>query len=305
MVSLLIIVARISEPISNFLAITGSIDIMSVAFTKIKEVLGVSKLEVETPTKLPTAFDIQFNDVCFSYQQNHHQALNQLSFSIKNHSLTAIVGNSGCGKTTLTKMIMRYADPQKGDIKIGGVTIKNMTQSELMSHISVVFQDVYLFDDTILNNIRMGNPYASDKEVKEASKAAHCHEFIQRLPKGYETKVGDIGGSLSGGEKQRVSIARAILKDAPIVILDEPTSALDTQSEIVVQKALDALIKNKTVIVIAHRLSTICHADNILVLDQGKLKEQGTHQELLHQQGKYYEMYQAQQRIKQWNIINE
>lgn len=141
-----------------------------------------------------------------------------------------------------------------------------------MSYISVVFQEVYLFDDTILNNIRMGRANASEKEVLKASKAAFCHEFISRLPKGYDTKVGEIGGSLSGGERQRISIARAILKDAPIVILDEPTSALDTQSEVAVQNALDALIKDKTVIVIAHRLSTITHADNILVIENAKLK---------------------------------
>ncbi len=174
-----------------------------------------------------------------------------------------------------------------------------------MKHVSVVFQDVYLFDDTILNNIRMGNPQADDEEVKEAADKANCHEFIERFEKGYDTRVGDIGGSLSGGERQRISIARAILKDAPIVILDEPTSALDTESEVAVQKALDELIQSKTVIVIAHRLSTISHADSIVVVENGGIVQHGTHQELIAQDGRYTKMFAAQQRIKKWNIAHD
>jgi ATP-binding cassette subfamily B protein len=199
-------------------------------------------------------------------------------------------------------MIMRYADPQSGTIKIGGVNIKNMTPEDLMKNISVVFQDVYLFDDTIINNIRMANPNATDKEVEDAANSAYCHEFISRLPQGYETKVGDIGGSLSGGEKQRISIARAILKNAPIVILDEPTAALDTESEVAVQRAIDKLVEDKTVIVIAHRLSTIAGADTILVVDNGQIVESGTHDKLVKENGRYFSMYSAQQRIKDWHI---
>jgi ATP-binding cassette, subfamily B, bacterial IrtB/YbtQ len=216
--------------------------------------------------------------------------------------MTAIVGHSGHGKTTLTRLIMRYADTQKGDIKIGGVNIKNMEPDELMSHISVVFQDVYLFDDTILNNIKMANTNATDKEVEEAANAACCHEFISRLPDGYHTRIGDIGGSLSGGERQRVSIARAILKNAPIVMLDEPTAALDTESEVAVQKAIDKLVKDRTVIVIAHRLSTIAGADNILVIHDGQIAESGTHDALIKKEGRYYNMWSAQQRTKAWQL---
>ncbi|WP_321419381.1 ATP-binding cassette domain-containing protein [uncultured Desulfobacter sp.] len=161
---------------------------------------------------------------------------------------------------------------------------------------------VYLFDDTVLNNIRMGNPDATDDQVKEAAQKAFCHEFIDRLPDGYNTAVGDIGGAMSGGEKQRISIARAILKDAPIVMLDEPTAALDTQSEVAVQKAIDTLVADKTVIVIAHRLSTIAGADNILVVEEGKIAEQGTHTELMTLNKRYAAMWHAQQRIKAWNI---
>ena len=171
-----------------------------------------------------------------------------------------------------------------------------------MQHISVVFQDVYLFDDTVMNNIRMNNPNASDAEVDAAIKSAHCNEFIKRLPNGYDTTIGDIGGTLSGGERQRISIARAILKKAPIVILDEPTAALDTESEVSVQQAIDELVKDKTVIVIAHRLSTIVGADQILVLDDGQIIERGRHNELMGLKGKYYDMWSAQQRVKTWSV---
>lgn len=226
-----------------------------------------------------------------------------MSFTIPAGTLTALVGPSGSGKTTITKMIMRYADPQSGTVKIGGIDLPHISQENLMKNISVVFQDVYLFDDTILNNIRMGNPDASDEQVKDAAKKAFCHAFIRRLPDGYDTQVGDIGGALSGGEKQRISIARAILKDAPIVMLDEPTAALDTESEVAVQKAIDTLVTDKTVIVIAHRLSTVAGAANILVVENGELVEQGNHTALMAGQGRYFSMWSAQQRVKEWNII--
>ncbi|RXI43383.1 ABC transporter ATP-binding protein/permease [Malaciobacter mytili] len=302
LIALLIILGRLSEPLANFLAVTGVLDIMEASFNHIQKLLEIKDFSIKQPIKEPSKFDIEFENVSFAYEGTKQKALENLSIKIQDKSLTAIVGPSGSGKTTITKLIMRYANPQEGNIKIGNVDIRNMKQTTLMSYISVVFQEVYLFDDTILNNIRMGRANASEKEVLKASKAAFCHEFISRLPKGYDTKVGEIGGSLSGGERQRISIARAILKDAPIVILDEPTSALDTQSEVAVQNALDALIKDKTVIVIAHRLSTITHADNILVIENAKLKEKGTHQELFEKQGKYYAMFQAQQRVKQWNV---
>jgi ATP-binding cassette subfamily B protein len=302
LIAILIIIARISEPLANFLAVASVLDVMEIGFRNIQQILDTKELKISHPTAKPTNFDISFSNVTFAYDNAYQKSLQNLSLHVKENSLNAIVGPSGSGKTTITKLIMRYADPQIGEIKIGNIDVKNIEQTTLMSYISVVFQDVYLFDDTILNNIRMGKPKASDEEVLAASQAAYCHEFVTRLPRGYDTKVGEIGGSLSGGERQRISIARAILKDSPIVILDEPTSALDTQSEVAVQKALDELIKNKTVIVIAHRLSTISHADNILVIEDGRLKEEGTHQTLLALQGRYYSMFQAQQRIKEWNI---
>jgi len=305
LLSLLIVLGRLSEPLANFLAIATVLDIMENGFKNIKTLLNEKSLKVNEPKEIPSSFDISFKDVDFNYLDHENKALEKVSLNIKANSLTAIVGASGSGKTTITRLIMRYDDPSNGEIKIGGINIKNMPQESLMSFISVVFQDVYLFDDTILNNIRMGNPSASDEEVQQAAKKAYCHEFVTRLPDGYNTKVGEIGGSLSGGERQRISIARAILKDAPIVILDEPTSALDTQSEVAVQNALDELIQHKTVIVIAHRLSTISHADNILVVENGKILENGKHSELLTKKGKYYAMFQAQQRVKKWDLSHE
>lgn len=305
LVALLIIVNRLAEPLANFLAISAVLDIMELGFKQIEELLNIKSLEVNEPKAMPKTHDISFENVDFNYLGSEQKALKNVTFNIPSNALTAIVGSSGSGKTTITKMIMRYDDPSQGSIKIGGIDVRNMSQEELMSQISVVFQDVYLFDDTVLNNIRMGNPSASDEEVKEAAKKAHCHDFVTKLPNGYETKVGEIGGSLSGGERQRISIARAILKDSPIVILDEPTSALDTESEVAVQEALDELIKNKTVIVIAHRLSTISHADNILVVSNGEVCESGTHDKLLEKKGRYSSMYAAQQRIKQWNLSHE
>lgn len=303
--AMLVIVSRLSEPLSLFLGVIPMFDLMDSAFTHIKSILSIKPLHVNEPQTVPSTFEVVFDKVDFAYMGESERALKQVSFTFQERTLNAIVGTSGSGKTTLTKLLMRYADSQNGVIFIGGVDIRFISSDILMKHFSVVFQDVYLFDDTILNNIRMGRADASDDEVEIAAKSAFCHEFIARLPQGYQTRIGDIGGSLSGGERQRISIARAILKDAPIVILDEPTAALDTESEVAVQQAIDALVQNKTVIVIAHRLSTILAADKILVFHEGCLVEEGTHEKLVSKKGKYYAMWNAQQRIKEWNVVNE
>ena len=299
----ILVVSKLAEPLYIFLGIVSVFDLMDSAFRRIKSILAVPTLEIKSPlAQVSDKFDVEFNGVTFAYESQNESALKDMSFNMQNKSMTAIVGHSGCGKTTITKMIMRYADPQTGYIKIGGEDIRHMTQEGLMKNISVVFQDVYLFDDTIMNNIRMADPNASDEDVEQAAKSAYCHEFITRLPDGYNTQIGDIGGSLSGGERQRISIARAILKNAPIVILDEPTAALDTESEVAVQSAIDKLVEDKTVVVIAHRLSTIAAADMILVVDEGKIIQEGKHDELVAVHGRYHSMWSAQQRIKEWHI---
>lgn len=306
--ALLVMVVRLSEVVSLLTNMTALLLFMEAGFEKIEKLLAVQSLPQKLPEQQPEKFDITFKDLTFSYEAGEKAELENINITLPENSMTALVGPSGSGKTTLTRMIMRYADPQQGTVEIGGVDIRSIPQegtSNLMKYISVVFQDVYLFDDTILANIRMGKPDATDEEVEAAAMAANCHEFITRLPEGYQTRVGDIGGTLSGGERQRISIARAILKDAPIVMLDEPTAALDTESELAVQKAIDKLVKNRTVIVIAHRLSTIVGADQILVLEDGKLIQSGKHDKLINQAGRYQSMWQAQQQVKNWHMIQE
>jgi len=301
--ALLIMIVRLAEPLALVCNIAQVFDLMEAGFEQIEKILKIDPLPSQSPQQVPTKFNICFDNISFTYVDSIRPELENINFELPSNSMTALVGPSGSGKTTIIRMIMRYADPQQGKVRIGGHDIRSMTQESLMRNISVVFQDVYLFDDTIFSNILMGNPNATDLEVKSAAKAAYCHEFIQRLPQGYQTRVGDIGGSLSGGERQRISIARAILKDAPIVILDEPTAALDTESELAVQKAIDVLVKKRTVIVIAHRLSTIVGADKILVLDNGKLVQSGTHTELIECTGRYQSMWKAQQRVKHWHLV--
>ena len=244
---------------------------------------------------MPDHYNIEFERVNFSYRGQDKYVLKDISLQIPEKALTALVGASGCGKTTITKLILRFADVKSGSIKIGGIDIRDMSQSQLMSLVSVVFQDVYLFQDTIINNIRMAKLSASDEEVIEVCKQANCHEFIQNFRDGYQTQLNDIGKSLSGGERQRISIARAILKNAPILILDEPTAALDTENELAVQKVINKLVQGKTVLVIAHRLSTIIGAEQIVVIDKGEIVESGTHQQLLQQDGIYKEFWHLQQ----------
>lgn len=300
----LLITSRLVEPFSIFLSLTAIFDLIDAGFSKVKEILNLKDLQTIKPNLIPKNFSIEFENVDFAYKDSLQNALKNVNFFVEQGSTTAFVGMSGSGKTTATKMLMRYDDPQVGKIKIGGVDIKNMSQKELLSHLSFVFQDVYLFNDTILNNIKSSSLKADDKQIRIAAKMAHCDEFISSLPLGYDTFVGDIGGNLSGGEKQRISIARAILKNAPIVVLDEPTAALDNNSEVAVQKAISALAKDKTLIVIAHRLSTIVNADQILVFDNGSIVERGKHEELLNLGGKYAQMWASQNLAKTWHAVN-
>ncbi|UJF25129.1 ABC transporter ATP-binding protein/permease [Suttonella sp. R2A3] len=294
---LMVAVVRFAEPLSMFIGMSNIFIMVENGYHRLQVLLDIAPLSLQQPQQIPTRYDITFDALTFCYAEHDEPALKDICLNIPEHALTALVGSSGCGKTTLIRMLMRYADPQFGSVHIGGIDIRRIEPEILNRLIAVVFQDVYLFDDSILANIRMGRGDATDEEIYAAAKAAHCHDFIKRLPQGYDTRVGDIGGNLSGGEKQRISIARALLKDAPIIILDEPTAALDTQSELAVQQAIDALVRNKTVIVIAHRLSTIVAAQQIVVLDEGTVLETGTHQNLLDKNGRYAKLWRMQQYV--------
>ena len=248
-------------------------------------------------------YDIEFRHVDFGYDTR--QVLKDVSFTIPQNTSAAIVGPSGSGKTTVCNLIARFYDAQGGSVLVGGHDVRELTCDSLLKNISMVFQNVYLFHDTIRNNIRFGRPGATDEEIIAAARAARCHDFIMALPEGYDTIVGEGGSTLSGGEKQRVSIARAILKDAPVVILDEATASIDPENEHLIQQAISKLTVGKTVIVIAHRLATIEHADQILVIDGGKLVQQGKHSELIGQKGRYRSFVEKRERVEGWKIIGD
>lgn len=246
--------------------------------------------------------NIEFKDVSFAYDEK--TILDHISCEMKKNTITAIVGPSGSGKTTFCNLIARFWDVNTGEILIGGKNIKEYTLPHLMSHIAMVFQSVYLFEDTIENNIKFGVPSATREEVIEAAKKAMCHDFIEALPNGYDTLIGEGGATLSGGEKQRISIARAMLKDAPIVIFDEATANIDPENEDKLKAAIEELTKNKTIIMIAHRLSTIRNADQILVLNNGKIEQQGNHEELMKQGGLYKTLINMRNKATIWKIAN-
>ena len=246
--------------------------------------------------------NIEFKDVSFAYDEK--TILDHISCEMKKNTITAIVGPSGSGKTTFCNLIARFWDVNTGEILIGGKNIKEYTLPHLMSHIAMVFQSVYLFEDTIENNIKFGVSSATREEVIEAAKKAMCHDFIEALPNGYDTLIGEGGATLSGGEKQRISIARAMLKDAPIVIFDEATANIDPENEDKLKAAIEELTKNKTIIMIAHRLSTIRNADQILVLNNGKIEQRGNHEELMKQGGLYKTLINMKNKATVWKIAN-
>ena len=245
-------------------------------------------------------YDIELKNVTFAYAKE--DVIKDVSLKIPSGSITALVGPSGSGKSTISKLIARFWDVQKGSITIGGENIKNIEPEHLMKSISFVFQDVTLFNDTVYNNIRVGNMAATEEQVMAAAKAAYCDEFVMRLSDGYQTVLGENGSTLSGGERQRISIARALLKDAPIILLDEATASLDPENEVLIQRAIARLVEGKTVIMIAHRLRTVVDADQIFVLENGKLVERGTHDELIAHKGLYEKLYHIQQESLDWVV---
>lgn len=299
-INLLIMSFVIFQSVSQAGSILSMIGLLDSSLKDISSMENAEEIKVLSPIQNIKSNEIEFKNVSFSYGKG--EALKGISVALKPNTLTAIIGPSGSGKTTFCKLIPRFYDVSEGEILIGGAKITNISTEELMKNISMVFQNVYLFEDAIMNNIRLAKPNASDEDIISAAKKARCHDFIKSLQKGYETKIGEAGSTLSGGEKQRIAIARAILKDAPIVILDEFTSALDVENERHILQAIDNLVQNKTVIMIAHRLETVRKADNIIVLDKGEIAQEGTHNELITQDGIYKSFISIRERANKWSF---
>lgn len=248
---------------------------------RMKRIQELRKLRKQSGKKMElSSYEIEFQGVSFSYQKDY-KVIDTLSFVAKQNEVTAFVGPSGCGKTTVLRLISRLYDYDNGKILIGGKEIANIDIDCFFENISIVFQEVLLFNTSVMENIRMGKKSATDEEVIQAAKLANCHEFISNLPEGYQSMIGENGSKLSGGERQRISIARAILKDAPIILLDEISASLDVENEMKIQESLKYLLKNKTVIIISHRMKSIEKADKIVVMHQGKVESIGRHEELL------------------------
>ena len=288
------------EPISDSAHTLGVID---DAMNQLDALQGEHFIDADGKDVPLEHYDITFQNVTFGYDSR--PVLQDVSFTIPEHTSTAIVGPSGSGKTTICSLLARFYDPQAGSITVGGHDLREFTCDSLLSNLSMVFQNVYLFHDTIRANLCFGKPDATEEEMIDAAKKARCHDFIMALPNGYDTVVGEGGGTLSGGERQRISIARAILKDAPIIILDEATTSIDPENEHLIQQAISELTRGKTIITIAHRLATIQNADQILVVEDGRIAEHGTHAELMQQDGLYRRFTQIRQQTEGWRIAAE
>lgn len=281
----------------NYSALLRNVDLY---VGKAQAVLNMPTMDIDGKDIIPSSYDIDVENAEFSYDKR--KIIDGVSIHIPQHTTTAIVGPSGGGKTTLCHLISRFWDVDKGCVKIGGVDVREYSMDSLMRNFSFVFQSVYLFQDTIANNIRFGQSDAPMEKVIEASRKACCHDFIMALPDGYDTVIGESGASLSGGEKQRISIARAIMKDAPIIILDEATANVDPESEQELTAAIEALTKEKTILMIAHRLKTVRHADNILVIDKGRIAQSGTHEQLMEQGGIYRRFVESREQAVGWKV---
>ena len=294
------------------------IHVVNVCVDKANAILGLETMDIDGREITPENYDIEVKNIEFSYDgadaeqtdeisvpgsaHQKRKIIDGISLFIPEKTTTAIVGPSGGGKTTLCNLVSRFWDVDSGEITLGGVNVKDYSMNSLMNNFSFVFQNVYLFEDTIENNIKFGRPEASHEEVVAAAKKACCHDFISRLPEGYNTVIGEGGATLSGGEKQRISIARAIMKDSPIIILDEATANVDPENEKELTLAVDALTKEKTIIMIAHRLKTVRHADQIVVVDQGRIAQKGTHEELMKQDGIYRRFVDSRELAVGWKL---
>lgn len=304
LLGVLLFVFDLFGPLKALYGEASRLTVMNAALDRIEEVLNESELPDKGTQHIskanPNYPEVCFDHVAFAYQDK--EVLHNINFSMKKNTMTALVGPSGGGKSTIANLLARLWDVKSGKVMVRGTDIRNVPLSELMSQISMVFQRVYLFQDTIYNNISMGKPDATEQEVYEAAKKARCYDFIMALPEGFQTVVGEGGATLSGGEKQRISIARCILKDAPIVILDEATASVDTDNESYIQEAISELVKGKTLRVIAHRLNTIREANQILVISDGRISEQGTHDELMAKAGIYQDFVNIREKSSGWSL---
>lgn len=299
-----LIVVRIYGPILTEFTLLPELLYLQVSTSRMRTLVSTPVMQGDMEKEIKD-YNIDFENVSFSYAgrpSTEEAVIRDVTLSVPANGITALVGPSGSGKSTIARLIARFWDVDRGKVKIGGIDISTLDPEHLMSYISFVFQDVVLFNDTIYNNIRIGNMDATERQVMAAAEAACCGEFVGNLPEGYQTVLGENGGTLSGGERQRISIARALLKNAPIVLLDEATASLDPENEVLIQQAISKLIHGKTVIVIAHRLRTVAGADKIIVLDKGRAVEEGTHEELIGKKGLYERLYTIQQQSLGWSV---
>lgn len=296
----------VATPIYKLTFLGSSTKEIDEGVTRLDRIFSEKTMPESLNPQKPHGYDITFTDVSFAYENKTEatrtDALHHINFTARAGEITALVGPSGSGKSTIANLIPRFWDVEQGEIKIGGTNVKNIATEQLMDLVSFVFQDSFLFFDTIYENIRMGNPHATHEQVIAAAQAAQCDEFIQHLPKQYDTIIGEEGVYLSGGEEQRISVARAILKNSPILVLDEATAFADPENEYKMQLAIQKLIRDKTVIIIAHRLSSILSANRIVVLKEGCVVQQGTHEELCRQEGVYKKMWDAYTDASQWTL---
>lgn len=301
-VGVMLFVFDLFGPMKALYGQSSRLTVMNSCMDRIEEVFAEAELSDKGTAHIPARSggpEVEFRNVSFAYGEK--ETLHDISFCLKKNQMAALVGPSGGGKSTIASLLARFWDVKSGQVLVRGVDIRTVPLSELMDHISMVFQRVYLFQDTIYNNIAMGRPDASREEVMEAARKARCHDFIMSLPDGYDTVVGEGGESLSGGEKQRISIARCILKDAPIVILDEATASVDADNESYIQQAISELCKGKTLLVIAHRLNTIRHANQIFVVAEGQIVQRGVHKELMREEGIYRKFISVRENSQGWN----
>ena len=299
----LLVVTRVYDPVNLILQSIGELLNMRLSIRRTQELAAEKPMEGSTDFA-PRGHDVVFEDVSFSYGDGE-QVLRDVSFTAREGEVTALVGPSGSGKSTVAKLAARFWDADAGSVRVGGVNVADVDPETLLADYAEVFQDVVLFDDTVMGNIRLGRVGATDEEVLAAARAAMCDEFVSRMPQGYDTMIGENGGRLSGGERQRISIARAILKDAPVVLLDEATASLDVENETQVQQALSRLLAGKTVLVIAHRMRTVANADKIVVLKEGRVAEQGAPAELMAREGGLYRrMVELQTEASGWSLAS-